>query len=94
MPCCLGAPLTSPRHPRSDALDDHGPLELGKHPHHLKHGLAGRGRGVKPLLMQVKFDVTGVDLAQERDEILQRTPKPIDRPGHDDVEPAARGVAA
>jgi hypothetical protein len=30
------------------------------------------------LLMQVKFDV-----AEEGDEILQRTPEPIDRPGHD-----------
>jgi hypothetical protein len=38
--------------------------------------------------------VAGVDLAEEGDDILQRTPKPINRPGHDDVEPAARGVAA
>jgi hypothetical protein len=42
----------------------------------MEHGPAGRGRGVKPLLMQVKFDVAGVDLAEEGNEILQRTPKP------------------
>ena len=48
-------------------------------------GAAGRGRGVKTLLMQVKFDVAGVDLAEEGDEILQGTSKPIDRPSHDDV---------
>ena len=36
-------------HPGADPLNNHGALELGEHPHHLKHGPTGRGRGVKPL---------------------------------------------
>ena len=31
---------------------NHGALELGKYAHHLKHRLAGRRRGVDPLLAQ------------------------------------------
>jgi hypothetical protein len=76
------------------ALGDHGALELGEHAHHLEHGAARRRRGVKPLLVQVKLDVAGVDLAQEGHEILQRAAEPIDGPGHDDVEPAPSRVAA
>jgi hypothetical protein len=34
---------------------DHGALELGEHPAHLKHRLAGRGRGVNSLLVQQRF---------------------------------------
>jgi hypothetical protein len=33
-----------------------------------------------------------VNLAQEGDEILQRAPKPIDAPGHDDVKPTASRI--
>jgi hypothetical protein len=42
----------APRKPGADSFLDHGALELGKHAHHLKHGLAGRCRGVEALLMQ------------------------------------------
>src|SRR5262249_10592937 len=46
-------------------------------------------RRIEPLLMQIKFGAACMNLAQESDEILQRSPEPIDGPGHDDVEPAA-----
>jgi hypothetical protein len=39
--------------------------------------------------MQIKLGATGVNLAQEGDEILQRASQPIDAPGHYDVKPAA-----
>jgi hypothetical protein len=46
----------------ADALLDHGALELGEHPHHLKHRFAGWRRGVEALLVQVEVDLERVDL--------------------------------
>jgi hypothetical protein len=41
-----------PRKPGTDAFLNHGAFELSKYAHHLKHRLAGRRRGVEPLLAQ------------------------------------------
>src|SRR5439155_27299760 len=41
-----------PRKSGADAFLNHGAFELGKYAHHLKHRLAGRRRGVEPLLAQ------------------------------------------
>jgi hypothetical protein len=42
--------LTSrPREASLDTLDNHGALELGKHPHHLEHRLSGWRAGVDTL---------------------------------------------
>src|SRR5215831_13707064 len=41
-----------PRKSGADAFLNHGALELSKYAHHLKHRLAGRRRGVEPLLAQ------------------------------------------
>jgi hypothetical protein len=40
------------RKPGADTFLNHCALKLGKYAHHLKHRLAGRGRGVEPLLAQ------------------------------------------
>ena len=48
----LFALATGPRKPGADSFLNHRALELGKYAHHLKHGLAGRRRGVEALLMQ------------------------------------------
>src|SRR5262249_13333619 len=53
----LGSPKTS-----ADPFCDHRPFKLGKHAHHLKHGLAARRRGVQALLMQKQVDVEGMQL--------------------------------
>ena len=42
----LGAARLGPSNASAHALDNHAAFELGKHAHHLKHGLAGRRRGV------------------------------------------------
>jgi len=42
----LGAARLGPSNASAHALDNHTAFELGKHAHHLKHGLAGRRRGV------------------------------------------------
>src|SRR5262249_47537802 len=76
-------------HARADALSDHRPLKLGEDAHHLKHGTARWRRRIEPLLMQIKLGTTGVNLAQERDQILQRAPQPIAAPSHDDAKPPA-----
>jgi hypothetical protein len=78
----------------SDTLDDHGALELGEYAHHLKHGLAGRRRCVDPLLVQVQIDALTVQLAQERDQILQRPAEAIDRPGRNKIKLPARDPPA
>jgi len=36
--------------------------------------------------MEVQVDLEGMQLGQERDQVLQRTAKSIHRPRHDDVE--------
>jgi hypothetical protein len=53
------------------ALLYHCALELGENAHHLKHGLAGRRRGVEALLMQEQVDAQGMQLGQERHQVLQ-----------------------
>lgn len=76
----------------TDTLLDHRPLELGEHPAHLEHRLAG-GRGcVNALLMQVQVDTLDVDVPQEADQVLKRAPETIHRPRHDQVELAADSV--
>jgi hypothetical protein len=51
-PQCLPLALALGLHP----LTDHGPLELGKDAHHLKHRLSGRRRRVDTLLVQKQLD--------------------------------------
>jgi hypothetical protein len=47
----LGAARLGPGNASTHAFHDHAAFELGKHTHHLEHGLAGRRRGVDALLM-------------------------------------------
>jgi hypothetical protein len=77
---------------RWDALDDHAALELGKHTHHLKHGLAGRRRGVDPLLLEAGVDAEALQFGEEADLGPAESARAIDRPSHNEIELAARGV--
>jgi hypothetical protein len=88
----LGAARLGPGNASAHPLDNHAALELGKHAHHLKHRLAGGRRGVDALLMQEQLDAEAVQLGEEAAEVLQRTAETIDRPSHDNIEPAARGI--
>jgi hypothetical protein len=73
-----------------DAADDHGTLELGENAKHLKHRFTG-GRGrIDRLLMQVQINASGVDFAQESDQVLQGSSKPINGPCSDHIELAPR----
>ena len=58
----LGAARLGPGKASPHPLDNHAALELGKHAHHLKHGLAGGRRGVDALLMQGKVDPDAVQV--------------------------------
>ena len=40
--------------------------------------------------MEIKIYAEGVQLAERSDKILQAAAKPIDAPGHDDIELTAR----
>ena len=53
-----------------DPLPDHDALELGKHAAHLKHGLASEGRGIDPLLVEIKIDVLGMEVRLQGNELL------------------------
>jgi hypothetical protein len=65
----LFALAPGPRQPGTNALLDHRALELGKDAHHLKHGLAGRGRGVEALLMQEQVDPQGVQFGEKSSQM-------------------------
>ena len=84
---------TGPLKAGAEPLLDHRPFELGKDAHHAEQRLAGRRGGVDALLVKVQVDLGGVDLAQEPDQVLQAAPKPIDAPGHDDIELPPVGIA-
>lgn len=75
-----------------DPLLNHGSFELGKYAHHLKHRFASRRCCVDALLVEVEINAHGVKLAQEADQVLQGPTQAINRPGHDNIELAARGV--
>ena len=64
------APLAGSGNAATDALNDHGPLELGEHAEHLKHRLAARDCRIEPLLMQIQVNAFGVQIAEERHEVL------------------------
>ena len=67
-----------PRQASTDPFLNHGPLELGKHAHHLKHRLSSRRRRVEALLMQEQVDTEGMQLGQKADKVLQAAAQPID----------------
>jgi hypothetical protein len=52
--------VLGPPKPGADSFCDHRPFKLGKHTQHLKHGFAGRCRGVQTLLMQKQVNVEGM----------------------------------
>jgi hypothetical protein len=83
-----------PRQPGTNALLDDRALELGKDAHHLKHRLAGRGRGVEALLMQEQIDPQGVQFGEKADQVLEAAAQSIDRPSHHHVELPLGGVPA
>jgi hypothetical protein len=88
-PFCLG-----PGEPGTDTFLDHGPLKLGKDPHHLEHSRTGRGGRIDPLLVQIKVDPERMNFGQKGYQVLQGPAEPIDRPGHDHVELALGRVSA
>jgi hypothetical protein len=63
----------------------HGALELREDATHPEHGLAGRGGGVDPLLMQVEINPLRVDVAEEGDQVLEAAAQTIDRSRGDQV---------
>jgi hypothetical protein len=67
-------------------LANHCPLELGEHATHLEHGLAGHGRGVDALSVQVQIDALGLQIGQQDNELLQRSSQSIDGPGHHQID--------
>jgi hypothetical protein len=75
-----------------DALLDDRSLELSEHTEHLKQGAAGRSCGIDALYMQIEIDTAGVNFAEERHEVLKRTAQPVNGPGEEHIELAARGV--
>ena len=73
------------RHPGdagADSLLHDRSLELGEHAHHLKQRLACRRGCIEALLVQVQINALAVQLAEQPDEILQRSAETIHRPSH------------
>ena len=57
--------VLGPLQPSADSFLNDRTLELGKHAHHLKQGLAGRCSRVEPLLMPEQVDTQCMQLGQE-----------------------------
>jgi hypothetical protein len=79
-----------PRKASLDPLDDNGALELGKDTHHLKHRLSDWRAGVDTLLVEVKIDALGMQLAEKCDQLLQSATEPVNGPSRHLIELAAR----
>jgi hypothetical protein len=69
-----------------NARADHRALELGECASDLEHELACRRRGVDCLLIEVQVHAAGLQALDGAQKIDERTAKPIDRPGHHNVE--------
>jgi len=86
----LGPVLASPLHPGFDPLLDDRALELGEHPEHLEQGASGWCRRVNRLVLKIEIAPDRAQFGEKADEVLQRAPKPIDRPCRDNVNLAGR----
>ena len=64
-PNAFGAARLGPSNASAHPLDYHRSLELGKHAHHLKHGLARGRRCIDALLMESKINPEAVQLGKE-----------------------------
>jgi hypothetical protein len=72
--------------PGIDARADHRPLELGEGTRDLKPQLASRRRRVDALLIKIQIDAARLEVLNCADQIDQRSPEPINCPGHHHVE--------
>src|SRR5262249_50172441 len=78
--------------PGAYPVADHGALEVGKGACDLEDELAhGAGR-VDVLLIQVEVDASVLEVLDRAEKVDQRAAKPIDGPGHDNVELAPANV--
>ena len=68
------------------------PLELGECARYLEQQAACRRRGVDVLLIQVKVDPNRFQVLDRAKKVAERTPNPIYRPCHDEIEPTPIGV--
>ena len=67
-------------------------LELGDRPKDVHLELAGRRRRVDPLGQTDDRDAEGLQLVEQRDQMPQVPPEPIQAPADQRVEPAPTGV--
>jgi hypothetical protein len=61
-------------------------LELGKYAEHLKERPPCWGGCINRLLFEIEVAPNSVEFAEKTDEILQRSAKPVYRPGGDDID--------
>ena len=69
-----------------DPLPDHAALKLGKGADDLKHQLARWRCGVDGLLVDKKINSAAFQVLHGRQQVDQRSPQAIDRPGHYNVK--------
>ena len=73
-------------------VHENSPLEFGEDAEHLEHGAARGRRGVQPLEMQEQVNPGRVQIREEADKVLQRSPESVHGPRHDHIELPARDV--
>jgi hypothetical protein len=71
---------------------DHRALELGERAGYLLEQPACRGRRINVLLIQVEIDPNRFQVLDRAKKVAERTPNPIYRPCHDEIEPTPIGV--
>ena len=81
-----------PRQPGADALDDPRPLELSNRTEDVHLELAGGRRGVDPFREADERDAKRLKLVEERDQVLQTAPEPIEPPADQHIEPPPLGI--
>jgi hypothetical protein len=82
----LGAVGPGPRKPGVDTFANDAALKFAENAQHLKHCLASGSRCVEALLMQEQIDALVVQALQDAEEIRQRSPEAVNRPGGNHVE--------
>jgi hypothetical protein len=87
-PGCSGALLAG-----NDPVANECAFEFGKDTKHLKQHLTGWRAGIETLLMQVQVNTFRVQVAQESNQVGQRSAQAANRPsGHDIVFPACNAA--
>jgi hypothetical protein len=80
-----------PRQPGPDAFYDASPFESSNGPEDLHLETPGRRRRVDALRQADERDAERLEFVEQRDQVAEVTPEPIETPADQDIEPTSAG---